>query len=75
MKDDLSEEALQRIWEFNIYPTLEELLWGRTDELAAWQWAAVRHRYAAKLRLPIEDDTMPETEESTKLASATEPKE
>lgn len=52
MKDDLSEDALERIWEFNIYPLLEELLWGRSDELANWQWAAVRRRYAARLRLP-----------------------
>lgn len=51
MKEDLSEGSLERIWEFNIYPTLEELLWGRTQELAAWRWPAVRTRYAATLRL------------------------
>lgn len=55
MKGDLSEEALARIWEFNIYPTLEELLWGRTDELKVWQWTAVRHRYATLLHLPVDD--------------------
>lgn len=71
MKDDLSEEALQRIWEFNIYPTLEELLWGRTDELANWQWAAVRRRYAAKLRLPIAADETADTDR----ASATPPEQ
>jgi len=62
MKDDLSEDALQRIWEFNIYPTLEELLWGRTDELANWQWASVRIRYAGKLHLTVEDDIAAGTE-------------
>ncbi|WP_028709013.1 McrB family protein [Propionicicella superfundia] len=75
MKDDLSEGALQRIWEFNIYPTLEELLWGRTEELAAWQWTAVRRRYAAKLRLPNDDDATAEAEAAAGAASATEPEQ
>jgi len=52
MKEDLSEDALQRIWDFNIFPTLEELLWGRTEALARWRWPAVRERYAATLKLP-----------------------
>ncbi|TBT84008.1 AAA family ATPase [Propioniciclava sinopodophylli] len=51
MKEDLSEQALQRIWEYNIYPTLEELLWGRTEELVRWRWPEVRDRYATELRL------------------------
>ncbi len=75
MKDDLSEEALQRIWEFNIYPTLEELLWGRTDELDTWRWAAVRRRFAVKLHLPTEDDTVPGTEEPAESESATDPEQ
>lgn len=52
MKEDLSEEALERIWEFNIYPTLEEMLWGRHEELRAWRWPEVRMRYASALKLP-----------------------
>lgn len=51
MKEDLSEEALERIWTYNIHPTLEELLWGRTEELARWSWPAVRARYQSQLNL------------------------
>ena len=32
-------------------PTLEELLWGRTEELARWTWPAVRARYRSQLNL------------------------
>jgi 5-methylcytosine-specific restriction enzyme B len=56
MKEDLSEDALERIWDFNIFPTLEELLWGRTEALARWRWPAVRRRYAATLKLPALPD-------------------
>ncbi len=52
MKEDLSEQALAQIWDFNIFPTLEELLWGRTDALAKWRWPAVRRRFAGALKLP-----------------------
>ncbi|MBB1502072.1 AAA family ATPase [Propioniciclava sp. MC1683] len=67
MKEDLSEQALQRIWEYNIYPTLEELLWGRTDELEKWTWPTVRERYASQLRLApvIEPDSPPEDDPNT----------
>lgn len=51
MKEDLSEDALERIWTYNIHPTLEELLWGRTQELARWSWPSVRARYQSQLNL------------------------
>jgi len=54
MKEDLSEAALERIWSFNIYPALEELLWGRTETLEHWRWPAVRSRYARVLKLPVD---------------------
>ena len=51
MKEDQSEASLQRIWDFSIFPTLEELLWGREEDLARWKWPAVRRRYRDKLKL------------------------
>lgn len=51
MKEDLSEDALERIWNFNIFPTLEELMWGRTEALKKWRWPEVRQRFSQLLNL------------------------
>jgi 5-methylcytosine-specific restriction protein B len=49
MKSDLSEPALQQIWTYNIFPLLEEHLWGQRDEIQRWRWPEVRRRYAELL--------------------------
>lgn len=48
MKQDLSRSALQRIWDHNIFPYLEEQFWGQ-DELEDWTWSSVSQRFASKL--------------------------
>jgi 5-methylcytosine-specific restriction enzyme B len=49
MQTDLTDEALRRIWEYNIFPLIEEQLWSRDEEIARWQWPAVRARFAKHL--------------------------
>lgn len=54
MQTDLTDEALRRIWEYNVFPLIEEQLWSRDEEIARWQWAAVRGRFAQHLETVTE---------------------
>lgn len=49
MKADLSEHALGRIWEHNVFPFLEEQLWGDDAEIDRWRWQSVRGRYPEEI--------------------------
>ena len=49
MKTDRSDEALERIWTYNVFPLLEEQLWGDRDEIDRWRWSHVRQRFAGQL--------------------------
>ena len=56
MKTDLSDRALDRIWTYNVFPLIEEQLWGDRDEIARWRWDQVRRRFATALSgLPAAD--------------------
>ena len=65
MKTDLSDRALARIWTYNVFPLIEEQLWGDRDAITRWRWDAVRRRFAQTLSSsappagpsPAEDDT------------------
>jgi 5-methylcytosine-specific restriction protein B len=57
MKTDLSDRALERIWTYNVFPLIEEQLWGNREEIDRWRWPAVRQRFghtlnAAESELP-----------------------
>lgn len=45
MRSDLSENALRRIWTYNVFPLIEEQLWGDQDRIDHWRWEQVRARY------------------------------
>jgi 5-methylcytosine-specific restriction protein B len=47
MKTDLSDRALERIWSYNVFPLIEEQLWGNSTEVDRWRWSAVRERFNA----------------------------
>jgi 5-methylcytosine-specific restriction enzyme B len=49
MKTDLSDRALARIWTYNIYPLIEEQLWGDRDAITRWRWDQVKERFAGAL--------------------------
>ncbi len=55
MKTDLSLRALERIWTYNVYPLIEEHLWGEHAEIARWTWTEVRTRFATSLGRGGED--------------------
>ena len=57
-EDDLSVDALGQVWDYGIYPTIEEILWGRDVELASWEWAEVLKRFGSVLG--IADETIAE---------------
>ena len=43
LEDD--EVVLRRIWDYNVYPFIEDQLYGREHELAQFRWDNVRSRY------------------------------
>jgi 5-methylcytosine-specific restriction enzyme B len=45
MRPRLSQEALRRIWDYNVFPLIEEQLWGDQDAIGRWRWEQVRARY------------------------------
>jgi 5-methylcytosine-specific restriction protein B len=45
MKADLSEKSLKRIWTYNVFPVIEEQLWGDRDQIDHWRWEQVSERY------------------------------
>ncbi len=49
MRADLSDRALERVWTYNVFPLIEEQLWGNVQEIDRWRWEAVRERFAAEL--------------------------
>jgi 5-methylcytosine-specific restriction protein B len=59
MKTDLSDRALARIWTYNVFPLIEEQLWGDRDAIARWRWDSVRERFAETLALKTTPDTAP----------------
>jgi len=50
MRPSLTDAALKRIWDANVFPLLEEFFWG-LDEVERWTWSAVSTRYAQILDL------------------------
>ena len=42
---DGEETTLRRIWDYNVYPFIEDQLYGREHELAQFRWENVRARY------------------------------
>jgi len=59
MTSDLTEKSLERIWTYNIFPLIEEQLWGDREQINQWRWEQVKTRFAAEL--------------ASKAAAATEP--
>jgi 5-methylcytosine-specific restriction enzyme B len=49
MRTDLSDEALERIWTYNVFPLVEEQYWGDRDAIERWRWSSVRLRFADAL--------------------------
>jgi 5-methylcytosine-specific restriction enzyme B len=49
MRTGLSQDALRRIWDYNVFPLIEEQLWGDQDTISRWRWDQVRARYGAIL--------------------------
>jgi MoxR-like ATPase len=49
MKTDLSDKSLERIWTYNVFPMIEEQIWGNREEVDRWRWAAVRERLGRSL--------------------------
>jgi MoxR-like ATPase len=65
MQTSLTNVALRRIWEANVFPLLEEFFWGDA-EVERWRWPAVSERYAGIL-----DPSTP----STSVAPNDDPRE
>ena len=59
----LPEAALERIWTYNVFPLIEELLWGQKAEIELWRWARVRARFGTELGLSLPHDAAGDVEE------------
>ena len=57
MKTDLSDRALERIWTYNIFPLIEEQLWGDQQAIARWRWHQVKERFASTLAVTSAAET------------------
>jgi len=71
MKTDLSDRALERIWTYNVFPLIEEQLWGNRDEIDRWRWPAVQERFKPQLTGAAEvvDDSDEEKPDDTDESS------
>ena len=47
MRRDLTEPAMERIWAYNIYPFIEDLLFGERDRISRYRFADVLKRFKA----------------------------
>jgi 5-methylcytosine-specific restriction protein B len=45
MRKGLSNDTLRQIWTYNVYPFIEEQLWGQAAELRRYNWDKVVERY------------------------------
>ncbi|HEY0933438.1 MAG TPA: AAA family ATPase [Trebonia sp.] len=52
MRAGLSDDALRRIWSYDIFPLIEEELRGSQDRAGHWRWEQVRERYRGILDSP-----------------------
>jgi 5-methylcytosine-specific restriction protein B len=68
MQTDLSDNALRRIWTYDVFPLLEEQLWGDQDQISHWRWDAVRSRYTSILSAKPQEE-----QDATQAAAAETP--
>jgi MoxR-like ATPase len=61
MKTDLSDRALTRIWTYNVFPLIEEQLWGDREAIDRWRWDRVKERFAVTLAGTAVQDAEPDT--------------
>lgn len=60
MRAGLSDDALRRIWSYDIFPLIEEDLRGDEDRVGRWRWDQVRERYRDVLAgKAAQEDTSP----------------
>jgi len=62
MRHDLDEAALGRIWAYNIYPFVEDQLFGEPERIARYKFAEVLKRFRTDVqREPVAADLAPVT--------------
>lgn len=50
MRKDLDESAVERIWAYNIYPFVEDQLFGEPERIARYKFAAVLKRFRSEVQ-------------------------
>lgn len=65
-KTALTAERLERIWRYNIYPSIEDQLYGRPDQLAQFTWEHVHEAYgpSSKSGIAATETSVAESEAS-----------
>ena len=51
------DEKLRRVWQYGIYPFIEDQLYGREDVLATFTWDAVEARHGEAARAEAASDS------------------
>lgn len=64
MQKPLDDDALRRIWTYNIYPFIEEQLWGQPAEIERYTWDKVLARFRAGQGSEDEPTDQPEPDEA-----------
>ena len=58
----LDEATLARIWRYDVYPFIEDQLYGRPDLLREFEWAAVLKRYGPSSQMAEVEDEIQQAE-------------
>jgi hypothetical protein len=56
MRKNLDEVAVERIWGYNIYPFIEDQLFGEPERIARYRYAEVRKRFRQEVATEPEVD-------------------
>ncbi len=61
MTGALDEQRLRRVWTYNVYPMIEDQLYGRPDSLGDFTWESVLKRHGPQA--PVDGETEPPGDE------------
>ncbi|MDP8975659.1 MAG: AAA family ATPase [Actinomycetota bacterium] len=60
MEHNLDEDRLRRIWTYDIYPRIEEHLYGEWDELKRYSWSEVLRRFRSEQPVVADQSDLPD---------------
>jgi 5-methylcytosine-specific restriction enzyme B len=56
MKEDLTDQQVERIWTYSIFPYIEDQLFGRPERIKRYRWEQVTARLDRQLAAEAGDE-------------------